>query len=66
MSTKKLDNILQELVKKRSLVYNTYRKKTTSQHWTQKMIADMKTRLSTAEFLEWEKRFNDQLGKGKT
>ena len=66
MSTKKLDNILQELVKKRSLVYNTYRKKSTTQHWTQKIIADMKTRLPDDQYLIWLKKFNEQLGKGKT
>jgi|TARA_R110000744_G_C19329784_1_gene558477 predicted DsbA family dithiol-disulfide isomerase len=63
MSRININNILQEIAKKKSLKYNVYRKKATSQHWTQKLIADMKTRLSTRDFLEWEKRFNEQLGK---
>jgi predicted DsbA family dithiol-disulfide isomerase len=63
MSRININNILQEIAKKKSLKYNVYRKKAKSQHWTQKLIADMKTRLSTRDFLEWEKRFNEQLGK---
>jgi|TARA_R110000803_G_scaffold29952_2_gene67926 hypothetical protein len=62
---KNIKSLLQEITKKNSLVYNCYKKKTTSQHWTQKLIADMKTRLSTEQFLDWEKKFNEQLGKGK-
>ena len=66
MSSKKLQSPLQEITKKNSLVYNTFRKKSTTQHWTQKIIADMKTRLPDDQYLIWLKKFNEQLGKGKT
>ena len=66
MSSKKLQSILQEITKKNSLVYNTYRKKSTTQHWTQKIIADMKTRLPEDQYLIWLKKFNEQLGKRRS
>ena len=40
-----IKKVLQEITKKKSLAYNVFRKKSTTQHWTQKLIADMKTRL---------------------
>ena len=66
MSSKKLQSLLQEITKKKSLVYNTYRKKSTTQLWTQKIIADMKTRLPDDQYLIWLKKFNEQLGKGRS
>ena len=66
MSSKKLQSLLQEITKKKSLVYNNYRKKSTTQHWTQKIIADMKTRLPEDQYLIWLKKFNEQLGKGRS
>ena len=66
MSSKKLQSLLQEITKKKSLVYNTFRKKSTTQHWTQKIIADMKTRLPADQYLIWLKKFNEQLGKGRS
>ena len=66
MSSKKLQSLLQEITKKKSLVYNTYRKKSTTQHWTQKIIADMKTRLPEDQYLIWLKKFNEQIGKGRS
>ena len=61
-----IKKVLQEITKKKSLVYNTYRKKSTTQHWTQKIIADMKTRLPDDQYLIWLKKFNEQLGKGRS
>ena len=66
MSSKKLQSLLQEITKKNSLVYNTFRKKSTTQHWTQKIIANMKTRLPEDQYLIWLKKFNEQLGKGRS
>ena len=66
MSSKKLQSLLQEITKKKSLVYKTYRKKSTTQHWTQKIIADMKTRLPEDQYLIWLKKFNEQIGKGRS
>ena len=65
MSSKKLQSLLQEITKKKSLAYNVFRKKSTTQHWTHKLIADMKTRLPEDQYLIWLKKFNEQLGKGK-
>ena len=55
--------LLQDITKKRSLKYNCYRKKTTSQHWTQRIAADMKTRLPDEQYLAWLEDFNYQLSK---
>ena len=63
MSSKKLQSLLQEITKKKSLVYNTYRKKSTTQHWTQKLMADAKTRLPDEQYLAWLEDFNYQLSK---
>ena len=66
MSSKKLQSLLQEITKKKSLAYNVFRKKSTTHHWTQKLIADMKTRLPDDQYLIWLKKFNEQLGKGRS
>ena len=58
-----IKSLLQNITKKNSLVYNTYRKKTTSQHWTQKLMADAKTRLPDEQYLAWLEDFNYQLSK---
>lgn len=55
--------LLQDITKKSSLKYNCYRKKTTSQHWTQRISADMRTRLPEEQYLAWLEDFNYQLSK---
>ena len=60
---KNIKSLLQEITKKNSLVYNTYRKKSTTQHWTQKLMADAKTRLPDEQYLAWLEDFNYQLSK---
>ena len=58
-----IKSLLQNITKKNSLVYNTYRKKSTTQHWTQKLMADAKTRLPDEQYLAWLEDFNYQLSK---
>ena len=58
-----IKSLSQNITKKNSLVYNTYRKKSTTQHWTQKLMADAKTRLPDEQYLAWLEDFNYQLSK---
>jgi len=58
-----IKSLLQDITKKSSLKYNCYRKKTTSQHWTQRIAADAKTRLPDEQYLAWLEDFNYQLSK---
>ena len=55
--------LLQNIAKKNSLKYNTYKKKKTAMHWTQRLIADQKTRLPDKEYLIWLEKFNNGLAK---
>ena len=58
-----IKSLLQDIAKKNSLKYNCYKKKTTSQHWTQKLMSDAKTRLPDEQYLAWLEDFNYQLSK---
>ena len=55
--------LLQNIDKKNSLNYNCYKKKKTAMHWTQRLIADQKTRLPDEEYLIWLEKFNNGLAK---
>ena len=63
MDNNNLKSLLENITKKSSLKYNCYRKKTTSQHWTQRIAADMRTRLPDDQYLIWLEKFNNELAK---
>ena len=58
-----IKSLLQNIAKKNSLKYNCYKKKTTSQHWTQKIIEDAKTRLPDDQYIIWLEKFTNALAK---